>query len=184
MGRWETQLVGTQNSVLQDTTHEPDWRLSILQQLNSTKELAHINTQEELGLTNFDTETYFATEDGLKYQLPNGEVKMCITKRDAIDWLKQIHEYQVPPLTKEEILTEVHKGPYWWPTIPQDMEHVIVNRTTCRDTMLPDLTIESYGTILRKKRSRDWREPIIQHLKNPMELSNFAFHEELGVLRA
>ena len=69
---------------------------------------------------------------------------MCVTKEDAIDWVKRVHEYQIPHLTREEVLTQMHKGPYWWPT---------------------------------------WREPIIQHHKIPMKLSNFAFHKELGVLQ-
>ena len=107
---------------------------------------------------------------------------MCITKEDAIDWVKRIHGYQVPPLTKEEILTEVHKGPYWWPTILEDVEHVIEKCKRGQDTLLPCPKIENYGTILQTKKTHDWREPIIQHLKNPMELSNFAFHKELGVL--
>jgi hypothetical protein len=164
--------------------YEPDWRLSATRQLNSVEHLNHINTQEEFGLTGFgNTETYFTTEDGLKYRLPNGEVKMCITREDAIDWVQRIYQYQIPPLTKEEILTEVHEGPYWWPTIPQDVGHIIEECKRYRDTLLPGPKIENYGTILQTKKTQDWREPIIQYLKNPMELSNFAFHEELGVLR-
>lgn len=69
----------------QETTHEPDWRLQISQQLKGVEELNHIGTHEDLGLLSLNTETYFLTDDGLKYRLPNGEVKMCITKDDAID---------------------------------------------------------------------------------------------------
>jgi hypothetical protein len=119
-----TQPAENQDSVAQESTHEPDWRLLVIRQLNSIEKLNHINTQEELGLTSFDTETYFVTEDGLKYRLPNGKVKMCITKEDVIDWIKRIYQYQIPPLTKEEILTEVQECPSWWPTIPQDVEYI------------------------------------------------------------
>ena len=178
-----TQPAKIQDSVAQEPTHAPDWRLLVIQQLANIEKLNHIDTQEELGLTSFDTETYFVTKDGLKYRLPNGVVKMCITKEDAIDWVKRIYGYQIPPLPKEEIFTEIHKGPYWWPNIPRDVEYTIDECKRYQDTLLPGFKIENYGTILRNQKARDWREPIIQHLKNPMELSNFAFHEELGVSR-
>ena len=179
----ETHPVEKQSPVRQESTHEQDWRLPAIRQLNSVEHLNHINTQEELGLTSFDTETYFTTEDGLKYQLPNGEVKRCITREDAIDWVRRIHQYQIPPLTKKEILTEIHEGPYWWPTILEDVGLVIDECKRYQDTLSPRSKIENYGTILQTKKTQDWREPIIQYLKNPMELSDFAFHEELGVLR-
>lgn len=50
---------------------------------------------------------------------------MCVRKKYAYDWVKNLHEYQVPHLTKENVHTQVYKGPYWWPTISLDMEHVI-----------------------------------------------------------
>ena len=164
---------------------EPDWRQPITQQLRSLEELNHVGTHEDLGLLSLNTETYFIAEDELKYQLPNGEVKVCVAKEDAKDWVKRIHEYQIPHLTRKEVLTQVHKGPYWWPTISSDVNHLIEECKPCQITATSSLKIENYGAILfQNQKARDWREPILQHLKNPMELSDFAFHEELGTLRA
>ena len=106
----------------------------------------------------------------MKYRLPNGEVKICVTQEDAYDWVKMLHEYQLPHLIQEERLAHVHKGPYWWPTISKDIEHVLNKCTTCQIT-------------LGNEKTHDWRKPIIQYLKHQMELNNFVFHEELGVLR-
>ena len=96
----------------QEIIQAPDWRPPITQQLKNIEKLDHINTHEELGLLSIDTETYFIAEDGLKYRLPNGEVKMCITKEDAHDWVKMVHEHKEPHLTIEEVLTQVNEGPY------------------------------------------------------------------------
>lgn len=68
---------------------------------------------------------------------------MCI-KEDAHDWVKMIHEYQVPHLIKEDILIQVHKGPYWNPTISLEVEHVINECKTCQ------ITFED-------KEAHDWR---------------------------
>ena len=122
-----------------------------------------------MGLISVNSEAYFITEDDLKYRLPNEEMKMCITQEDAYDWVKMLHEYQLPHLIQEEILAQVHKGPYWWPTISKDTEHVLNKCNT-------------YQITLRNEKTHDWRKPIIQYLKHPMELSDSAFHEELGVL--
>ena len=124
------------------------------------------------------------TKDGLKYRLPNEEIKMCVTKKDAMDWVKSVHEYQVPHLTKGAVPKQVHKGPLWWPTISPYMEHVIDECKICQNTTISLPKIENYGTIIfPNKKTHDWRELIIRYLKNPMELSNFAFHEEVGTLR-
>jgi hypothetical protein len=156
----------------------------ISQQLENVQGLHHIGTHEDLGLFSHDTETYFMTEDGLKYRLPEGEVKMCVTKEDALDWVKRVHEYQIPHLITKEALIQVQQGPYWWPTISSDVRRLIDECTTRQSIGIPGSKINDYGTIIDpKKRTQDWRKPIIQHLSNPMELSNFAFHEELGVLR-
>ena len=78
----------------------------------------------------------------------------------------------------------MHKGPYWWPTVSTDVEHVIKECKTCQNIRRIDPKINDYGTIIfPARKTHDWREPIIQHLKNPMELSDFAYHKELGVLR-
>ena len=63
---WGIHPVKRRNSNQQESTHEPNWRLLVIQQLNSIEKLDHIDNQEELGLTSFDMEIYFATEDGLK----------------------------------------------------------------------------------------------------------------------
>ena len=102
----------SQNSFQKETTHDPDWRFPTIQQLNSVTKLNHTNTQEELGLLSIDIGTYVLTENELKYRLPDGKVKTCVTKEDACDWVKRIHEYQIPHLIEEEILAQVHKGPY------------------------------------------------------------------------
>ena len=60
-------LEGSQDSFL--PISEPDWRQPITQRLNSYEELNHVGTHEDLGLLNLDAETYFITEDGLKYRL-------------------------------------------------------------------------------------------------------------------
>jgi hypothetical protein len=44
--------------------------------------------------------------------------------------------------------------------------------------------LRTMGHLPPESEGDDWRKPIIQHLKNPMELSDFAFHEELGILQA
>ena len=85
-----------------------DWRQSITQHLEDIHQLNHVDAYEELGLYSIDTETYFLTEDGLKYRLSNGEVKMCIAREDAYDWVRKIHEYQDPHLIKEEVLIQMH----------------------------------------------------------------------------
>ena len=183
-GTRETQPKGDQHLFQQETPHETDWMFPIIQQINSAEKTDHIGTQEELGLLSLDTETYFIIEDGLKYRSPNGKVKMCVTKESAIDWVKMIHEHQVPHATQEEILTQVYKGPYWWPTISPDVEHVIDECKTCQITIRVGPKINDYETTLfPAKITHDWRQPIIQHLKDPMELSNFGFHKELGLLR-
>ena len=174
----------SQNSFEQEVTHDPDWRLPIIHQLNSVTTLNQIDTQEELGLLSIDTGTYVLTKNELKYRLPYGKVKTCVTKENACDWVKRIHEYQIPHLIEEEILAQVHKGPYWWPTVSTDVKHVIKECKTCQNIRRIDPKINDYGTIIfLARKTHDWREPIIQHLKNPMELSDFAYHEELGVLR-
>ena len=110
---------------------------------------------------------------------------MCIAKKNAMDWVKRIHEYQIPHLTRKEVLTQVHKGPYWWPTILSDVEHLIDECKPCQITVASSLKIENYGAIFSSnQKTCDWRELILQHLNNPMELSDFAFHEELDTLRA
>jgi hypothetical protein len=77
------------NPMTPKTTPRPDWRYSITQRLESVENLNYIGTQDDIGLLSLDTETYFITEDGLKYRLPNGEVKMCVTREDTIDWVKR-----------------------------------------------------------------------------------------------
>jgi hypothetical protein len=101
-----------------------------------------------VGLLSPDADTYFITEDGLKYRLANEGVKMCVTEEDALDWIKRIHEYQVPHLTIKEVLTQVHKGPYWWPTISSDVTHLTDKCTPCQNTTTSGLKIENYGAIL------------------------------------
>jgi hypothetical protein len=181
----ETEVWGKHPEENQNpTTPEPDWRHSIAQRLASIGNLIYIGTQDVIGLLTLDTETYFITEDGLKYRLPNGEVKMCVTREDVIDWVKRIHEYQVPHLTKEEAFTQVHKGPYWWPTISLDVERLVDECKICQCKAMLCLQNTKYRTIPSKSNETyDWREPIIQHLKHPMELGKLDFQEELGVLK-
>ena len=93
-----------------------DWRLPITQQLENFEELEHINTHEKLGLLNIDTKTYLLTKDGLKHRLPNGEIKICITKEDAHAWVKRVHEHKEPYLSIEKMSTQVCRGPHWWST--------------------------------------------------------------------
>ena len=109
-----------------------DWRQSITQHLQNVNQFNHVDTHEELGLFSSDTETYFPTEDGLKHQLSDGEVKLCITREDAYKWIKRMHESQNPHMIKEEILVQTHKGSYWWPTISLDVEYVINGCETCQ----------------------------------------------------
>ena len=174
----------SQNPTPPITTPEPDWRRSITQPLESFEESNYVGTHENLGLLSLDTETYFITNDGLKYRLSNGEVKMCITREDAIDWVKRVHEYQVSHLTKEEAFFQVHKGPYWWPTISLDVRCLIDECKICQVGAMLCLQKTKYETIpSRGNETHDWREPIIQHLKYPMELSKLDFQEELGILK-
>jgi hypothetical protein len=186
---WGTEARGkhpeeSQNPTTPRTTLGPDWKHSITQRLESVENSNYIGTQDDIGLLSLDTETYFIAEDGLKYRLPNGEVKMCVTREDAIEWVKRVHEYQVPHLTKEEALTQVHKGPYWWPTISLDVERLADKCKICQSGAILCLQNTKYGTILSENNeTHDWREPIIQHLKHPMELSKLDFQEELGVLK-
>lgn len=72
----------------------------------------HIDTHEELGLLNIDTKIYFLSKDGLKYKLSNREIKICITKQNAHDWVKMIHKHKESHLTKEEVPNKVNKRPY------------------------------------------------------------------------
>ena len=177
----ENHLEESQNSFQQETAQDLDWRVPIIQQLNSVTKLNHMDTQKELGSVSIDMGTYVITGSELKYRLPDGKVKMCVTQEDAYDWVKRIHEYQIPHLIREEILAQVHKGPYWWPTISPDVEHVINECKTCQFTKILDPKINDYGTIIfPTRKTHDWREPIIQHLKNPMKLSNFAYHKSWG----
>lgn len=75
-------------------------------------------------------------------------------------------------MTKEEVSIQIHKGPYWWPTIVLNIEHVHNECETC----------QILAILSQDEKTHDWRKPIIQHLKHPMELGNSAFHKDLGIL--
>lgn len=167
---WEAEPKSTHDFFPQGTSQALDWRHSITLYLENVDQLNHVDTHEQLGLFSNETETYFITEEELKYRLSNGEIEMCITREDAYEWVKMIHEYQDPHLIKE-VLTQTHQGPYWWPTIFLDVEHIINKCETCQITTM----------FSQEGAKHDWRDPIIQHLKQTMKLSNSAFHEELGV---
>ena len=109
----EEGLKKKHNLFLSKTLQTQDWRPPIAQQPKGINDLECVETHKELGLISFNSKTYFITEDGWKYRLPNGEVKICITQKDAYDWVKRLHEYQLPHLIQKEILAQVHKGPYW-----------------------------------------------------------------------
>ena len=95
-----------------------------------------------------------------------------------------VHEYQVPHLTKEEALTLVHEDSYWWPTISLDMKRLVDKCRICQFRRMLSLRNTKYGIIpSTRDEAHDWREPIIQHLKHPMELSKLDFHEGLGILK-
>ena len=64
------------------------------------------------------------------------------------------------------------------------MKHLIDECELCQIVTMSSLKNTIYGAIIfRDEKTHDWREPIIQHLKYPTELRNFAFHKELGVLQ-
>ena len=106
-----------------------------------------IGTRENMGLLDPNVEMYFKTNDGLKYQLPDGEVKMCITKGDAVDWVRRVHKYQVPHLCAEETTTQVHKGPYWWHTISLDVKRLVNKCRICQLGTMLSFRTAKYGTI-------------------------------------
>ena len=138
----------SQNSSSPKPTPELDWRHPITQQLKSFEELNHVGTHENLGLLSLNTEAYFITRDGFKHRLPNEKIKMCVTKNDAMDWVKRVHEYQIPHLIRKTSFTQIYKGPYWWPTIFWDVTHLIDECKPCQITTISDLKIENYEAIL------------------------------------
>ena len=73
---------------------------------------------------------------------------MCIAKEDAMDWVKRVHDYQIPHLTRKNVHTQIHKGPYWWPTISSDVKHLIDKCKPCQIIATSGLKSENYGAIL------------------------------------
>jgi hypothetical protein len=106
------------------TPETHDWREPIIQHLKHPMELGKLDFHEELGVLKDELPNYFLEEDILNRRLTNGDIKLCISRGEGMEWLTTIHNQRTPHLSMDEMIAHVTSGPYWWPTIPPDIDHL------------------------------------------------------------
>ena len=143
-----------------------DWREPIIQHLKYPMELSNFNFHEELGILRDGVPNYFLKEGELKERLANGDNKLCISRKELIEWLTKIHKQRDSHFSMDEITTQVTKGPYWWPTIPPDIDQLCKECRVCWLTKPPEHVIGCTTIAIKEKEGQDWRTPYIYYLKH------------------
>ena len=105
-----------------EKTH--DWREPIMQHIKHPMELSNFAFCEELGILKEEIPHYFLKEGKLKRSFPNGQIKLRIPQEKGMECLKMIHVQRDPHLSMDEMISQVTPGPYWWPTIPPDVDYL------------------------------------------------------------
>ena len=145
-----------------EKTH--DWREPIIQHIKHPMELSNFAFHEELGILKEELPHYFLKEGKLKRSFVNGQIKLCISQDKGMEWLKLIHTQRDPHLSMDEMISQVTIGPYWWPTIPPDMDQLCKECRICWPNKSPEQIVDCKTITIKEKEEQDWRIPFIDYL--------------------
>ena len=69
-------------------------------------------------------------------------------------------------LSMDEITFHVINGPYWWPTIPPNIDRLCKECKVCWPTKTREHVIGCTTITINEKEGQDWRTPYINYLKH------------------
>ena len=121
---------------------------------------------EELGLLREELPNYFLKDGELRRKFAKGGVKLCISQETGIEWLTDIYHQREPHLSMDEIISQVTVGPYWWPTIPPDIDHLCKSCMGCQLTKTMEHDVDCTTITVKGREEQDWRTPFIDYLKH------------------
>jgi hypothetical protein len=82
-----------------------------------------------------------------------------------MEWLTTIHQRGTPHLSMDEMISQVTIEPYWWPTIPPDIDHLCRNCKICWPNRSIERMVECTTITAKGEEERDWRTSYIDYLK-------------------
>ena len=127
-------------------------------------ELSNFAYHEELGVLREELPSYFLKEGKLKWRIADGDIKLCISQEEGIEWLTVIHNQRSPHLSMDEMISHVTLGPYWWPTILPNIDHLCRECRNCRPNNFPEPVVDCKTITIKEKEGQDWRTPFIDYL--------------------
>ena len=108
----------------QEPKQHKDWKALYVQYLTNGTRTEIGTSNKELRKMAYWSRTFFMEEGRLRKVMPNGEVKICINEEEVRTLVKRLHDYQGRHLSTDLTWQLVLIGPYWWPTIYNDVYFV------------------------------------------------------------
>ena len=144
------------DTTLRSDSTKMDWRKPIMKYLNHEK-------TKNRDLFEQEYETYFMEEEELQKEVNPRESKICIAGDQIKHLIKRVHKQKGCYLNPNNIIQQILNGPYWWPTIVQDMNDYI--NAECPKCKKKTTTKIQYGAITTDPQE-DWKIPFIDYLSH------------------
>ena len=153
---------------------EPDWTTPYVQYLTcQTYGTPWVSSLplEERRLLAYRSQFFILKEGELHRMFHNSIIKKCIPGRYVRSYIKTLHikenRHFSIPATRQLVL----QGPYWWPTIAEDVSLLITLCTECKGPG-KELPIEGSSSqpsqetelIPYKETFNDWRTPLVEYM--------------------
>jgi hypothetical protein len=153
---------------------ELDWTTPYVQYLTClTYGTPWVNSlpKEERKLIGYRSKFFILKEGELHRVFHNGIIKKCIPGRYVRSYIKTLHIQENRHFSINATKQLVLQGPYWWPTIAEDISLLITLCTECggQGEELPTTASSSESSnganiIPYKETFNDWRTPLVEYM--------------------